>query len=448
MGNIAQPQPESIAETMPVAEPPAPPAWSLLHRILFRFLFVYLILYIAPTLVNAIPGVSKLGQFYFRAWHALVPWVAIHIFHLSGQPTTYFVTGSGDTTLAYIQNLCYLVFALAATIVWSLVDRRRRDYRKLHAWLRIAVRYTLALTMFGYGFAKVFPLQFRFPGLAKLIEPYGDFSPMGVLWSFMGASTAYIIFTGAVEVTGGALLLFRRTTTLGALVSGAALLNIVMLNFCYDVPVKIYSMNLLFEAIFLMSPDLRRLLDLLILNRPAAPADLGSLPLGPLEKYRWMRFAAAGVKLLFIGYVLFNHVNYGWKNYKQVRYPDNPPLYGLYDVEKFTQNGHELPPLTTDATRWRKVAVQFPGFITVRAMDDSQRGFSAEYGKGANTVTLSQGKSPKSVFTYTRPDADHVLLEGTLANNALSIQMRKIDTSKFLLVSRGFHWISEFPFNR
>jgi len=96
------------------------------------------------------------------------------------------------------------------------------------------------------------------------------------------------------------------------------------------------------------------------------------------------------------------------------------------------------------------VAVQFPGFISVRAMDDSQRGYSAEYGKGINTVTLSQGgpKSPKSVFTYTRPDADHVLLEGTLGNDALSIHMRKIDTSKFLLLSRGFHWISELPFNR
>lgn len=318
---------------MPAADLPAPPAWSLPHRILFRFLFGYLVLYIAPNLVNAIPGVSKPGQFYFRAWHALVPWVAIHVFHLSGQPTTYFPTGSGDTTLAYVQNLCYVVFALAATLLWPVADRRRRDYSKLHAWLRIAVRYTLALTMFSYGFAKVFPLQFRSPGLAKLIEPYGDFSPMGLLWSFMGAQTAYTIFTGTVEVTGGAPLLFRRTTTLGAMVSAAALLNIVMLNLCYDVPVKIYSMNLLFEAIFLLAPDLRRLLNLLVLNRPVAAAGLGVLPLGPMAKNRWMRFAA-GVKVLFIGYFLFIQINRGWSSYKQLRNPEKQPLYGLYEVEE------------------------------------------------------------------------------------------------------------------
>ena len=447
MEDLAQPQPESMAPEMPVAGPPAPPAWSLPHRILFRFLFGYLVLYTAPTLVSATPGVSWLGQFYFKAWRALVPWVAIHVFHLSGPATTYFPTGSGDTILAYVQNFCDVVFALAATLVWSVVDRSRRDYRKLHGWLRIAVRYTLALTMFSYGFAKVFPLQFRFPGLAKLIEPYGEFSPMGVLWSFMGASAAYIVFTGMVEVAGGALLLFRRTATLGAIVSGGALLNIVMLNLCYDVPVKIYSMNLLFQALFLLAPDLRRLLNLLVLNRPVPSADLGSLPLGPMAKHRWMRFAAAGVKVLFIGYVLYVQINRGWNSYKQVRNPDKPPLYGLYEVEKFTKNGHELPPLTTDASRWRKVVAQFPGAITVRAMDDSVRGYPTEYGKGTNTVTLSP-KGAKSVFTYTRPDSEHVLLEGTLGNDALSINMRQIDTSKFLLVSRGFHWISELPFNR
>jgi len=49
---------------------------------------------------------------------------------------------------------------------------------------------------------------------------------------------------------GGMLLLFRRTVTLGAIASAAALLNIVLLNFCYDVPVKLYSAHLLLMALF------------------------------------------------------------------------------------------------------------------------------------------------------------------------------------------------------
>jgi hypothetical protein len=30
----------------------------------------------------------------------------------------------------------------------------------------------------------------------------------------------------------------------------------------------------------------------------------------------------------------------------------------------------------------------------------------------------------------------------------VSIELRQIDPAKFLLFSRGFHWINEYPFNR
>ena len=307
-----------LTATVPLSEQPPSSAWPLPLRIVFRFLFCYFLLYSLPEsgrvdFVSMIPGLAFLSRAYITAWHALVPWIAIHIFHLSGVITTYFRTGSGDTTLAYIQNLCYLVFALLATLVWSLADYRRKDYRYLHSWLRVLIRYTLVFTLFSYGFAKVFPLQFRPPRFSQLIEPFGEFSPMRVLWSFMGASTAYIIFSGMAEVTGGLLLLFRRTTTLGAMVSFAVLLNVLVLNFCYDVPVKLYSMNLVLMAVFLLAPDLRRLLDVFLLNRPAAPADLSM----PRFRRRWMRRVAIAFQILFVGYFLLFSVAGGWIAYKR-----------------------------------------------------------------------------------------------------------------------------------
>ena len=114
-------------------------------------------------------------------------------------------------------------------------------------------------------------MQFQVPDVTRLIAPYGDFSPMGVLWAFVGASPAYTMFTGIVEVVGGALLLFRRTATLGAIVSAGALLNVFVLNMCYDVPVKLYSFNLLLMSVFLISPDMSRIANVLVLNRPTQP---------------------------------------------------------------------------------------------------------------------------------------------------------------------------------
>ncbi len=93
--------------------------------------------------------------------------------------------------------------------------------------------------MLSYGLIKVIPTQVPAPGPERWIEPLGEFSPMGLLWTFLGASSAYEIFCGLVETAGGVLLLFRRTAFLGALTSAAALSNVALLNFCYDVPVKI-----------------------------------------------------------------------------------------------------------------------------------------------------------------------------------------------------------------
>src|SRR5262249_35639627 len=125
-------------------------------------------------------------------------------------------------------------------------------------------------------------------------------------------------------------------------------------------------------------------------------------------------------------YNLVGQVTGGWKRYKQVYLnPVRPPLYGLYDVE----NGY---------SNWRKVAIQFPGALTVRANDDSVLNYSTKYGD--DTVTLNG----KEILHWSRPDANHVLLEG----DGKSIRLRQIDATKFLLLSRGFHWINETAFNR
>jgi hypothetical protein len=101
---------------------------------------------------------------------------------------------------------------------------------------------------------------------------------MGVVWAWMGASYAYNVFAGIAEMGSGFLLFFRRTVTLGALASIAVLLNVVMINFAYDVPVKLYSSHLLLMAVFLLAPDLKRFLNACYFNRAIPPANLGAWP--------------------------------------------------------------------------------------------------------------------------------------------------------------------------
>src|SRR5439155_23903336 len=207
--------------------------------------------------------------------------------------------------------------------------------------------------MHDYGWNKIMPLQFPPPGPDRLLMTYGESSPMGLLWTFMGASKPYVMFSGLTEAAGGLLLLFRRTSLLGGLLSAAVLTNVVLMNFCYDVPVKLYSARLLLMALFVVAPHAVRLLNVFFLNFPVAPALRRPCPLRPV----WLRRSASVARLAFIAYVSLMPA---WINYQVLRAQGAPtskkPWAGYYRVESFTRDGvadRALP----DGQRWVRVGM-------------------------------------------------------------------------------------------
>src|SRR5256886_11517891 len=110
-----------------------------------------------------------------------------------------------------------------------------------------------------------------YPSLTRLLQPFGTLSPMGVLWMSMGSAPAYEIFTGCAEVAGGLLLIVPRTTTLGALISLACMIQVFVLDMTYDVPAKLLAFHNFLLSCFLLAPEVPRLVRFLLLNRATAP---------------------------------------------------------------------------------------------------------------------------------------------------------------------------------
>jgi hypothetical protein len=423
--------------------------WSLALRIAFRFCVAYFTLFALSNQILAglfvIPKVNIPELSAHWPLRQITFWTAAHIFRIK-RDLVYTGSGSGDKTFDWVLAFCLIVIAVLITCVWSILDRRRANYVVFHRWFRLAMRFMLASEMFLYGLDKIIPLQMPFPFLTRLLEPYGNFSPMAVLWSSVGASHSYEIFTGCAETLGGILLLTPRTATLGALVCLADMIQVFMLNMTYDVPVKLFSFHLILFSLFLLAPNLRRLLDFFFTDRTVAPSRQASL----FHSVRANRVAVAvqvAFGLYLIGMGIYSGMG-AWKRYGGAR--PKSALYGIWNVDEMSVDGQLRPALFTDHDRWRRVVFDFPTFTSFQRPDDTFTGYGSTIGEKDSTLTLTKpaDKNWKASFTYARPAPDRLLLNGSMDGHQVQMKLKLLDRDKFTLVNRGFHWINEYPFQR
>ncbi|MEO1806633.1 MAG: hypothetical protein AAFU33_17590 [Bacteroidota bacterium] len=320
--------------------------WSMWKCITFRFLFVFF--FLKTSFWSFIPGVgSALYQYYYYPSF----FVQNYILNLHETPIwRHTPTGSGDTLDDWMLNVAYLGLTLLATVIWSILDRKRPHYRQLHTVLKIGLRYYLAMTMFSYGISKLFVLQMPYPSLAHFYTPLGEFTPMRFTWMYLGYSAPYQFFGGFMEVLGGVLILFRRSLLAGLLVLLGVMGNVLLLNLFYGVPVKLYSFFLVLIILYLLLEYRKQLINF-FLNRPTVP-----ISIKPYFDKNWQSYLRIGLKVVFILYT-FGYTFYNDYDYFQQRKEATPiVIEGAFDVYSFNRNGETvLSP--TDTTRWNRIVI-------------------------------------------------------------------------------------------
>jgi hypothetical protein len=400
---------DHATQSLPAAEAAAiTPGWSLRARLAYRFAASYFAIFFVPAVL-------------FRPLDVLVAgWLGVSPALMNPGRS-----GSGDKTVDWVHALTVLTLAMVATVVWSVLDRRRRDYTTALAWTRLALRYQLAWIIMGYGLAKVFPMQFQPPTYARLVERFGDFSPMGLLWSFMGASMGYTIFAGAMEVLGALLLLFRRTSLVGALITAAVMTNVFALNMFYDVPVKLLSFHLLVMALVIAAPDLGRLFRFAVLQKPAEPPS----PAGPVfaqRNWRIVSWVGKGIVLALLS------VQAGGIYRQYAARVARHPLTGTYSVEGFPG--------------WQQVEVENVASMRVTRDNGTISTYRLLLNDSQSRLQLGDPNNPSGSLSF-RIAGEEVMLEGDLHGVPARMHLMR-SPENFLLLRRGFHWITEQPFNR
>jgi len=437
-------------------QPSQAPRWNLPKRVAFRLCFVYLglfVVYFCPVWLQYLLFIKRHSRLVLGGvWpmRQIVFWAGAHIFQMTVTPDP----GVGfDGSFFWIEAFCCLVIAVLATGIWSFVDRRRANYLTLQKWFRLVIRFVLAGLMFAYGVFKVIPAQMPYPNLFELVRPFGHFLQMQALWTYMGAAPAYEIFAGCAEVLGGILLLVPRTATLGALICLADLTNVFVIDMSYNVANKLEVFNFILLAVFLLAPELPRLSNVFLLNRGALPS-----PEPQLFRTRRANRLAMAVQVLVAIYLLVGTVYDAWENEWLVHraMASKPALYGIWDVEQFSLDGQVRPPLLTDYDRFRRVIFDSGiiwelnvnadgGAVAFQRPDDSFAYYRTSIDVRDKTITLTDtGRSRKdwnAHFTFERPSADQLVLDGDLNKHKLHMQLHLLDRNKFELVSSGFHWV-------
>jgi hypothetical protein len=423
--------------------------WGKYQKIFFRIAFIYFFILAVPLLD---------WKFYRELFS--INWGNLHFYDLLtlARFLPQFLGLSGFANWVSI-----LVVAVIGAAVWTYYDHdKTKGYDTLYYWLRVIVRYRLAIGIIAYGFIKLFPLQMPYPSLSSLHTNYGEFLPWKIYYNTIGITSWYEPFLGSVEVFAGLLLFFRRTSTFGAGIAAGFIGNVLAVNFAYNIGEQVFSAFLVISAFFLLAYDVPRLYSLLIEQRFTL-AD----KFIPSFSKEWVKKTRTILKGAFVFFVLlFGYKTYS--NYKNDPYliPKTPGLagaYGYYNVKEFKLNNQSIPYSLTDTNRWQNVVFEKWATLSVKIAgpvkldisnwdgvreDDIDRNYE-EAGVGdrryftykADTVNhtlLLQNKNPnykedQLLLHYNRPDSSTIILTGINENkDSIYLELDKV-VKKYLL---------------
>jgi hypothetical protein len=216
-----------------------------------------------------------------------------------------------------------------------------------------------------------------------------------------------------------------------------------MLNLSYDVSVKLYSIRLLVMAGLIALPDARRLLAA-ALGRATA-----EVPTRVRMSPRRERLRQIAKAVLLVGIAVGLCLELGLRQRDAHRHE----LYGTWVVDTFAADGVEHPPLTTDPVRWHSLTAH-PAVVRIRLMPgepdppDPVRDYyvwKVDETRHTVTLTIDAGRQLAETWRYSRPAPDRLVIDGVHLGKSLHVALHAAPPPR--LLTRGFHWISDAPFN-
>ncbi|SHG31582.1 hypothetical protein SAMN05443549_103231 [Flavobacterium fluvii] len=433
--------------------------WKEWEKNLFRFFFIFLILLSVPLDWNFFGDLFSINWIDFH-FHDLFRLTKYQIQFIPQDKLPLYGIGSFANW-----GIAILISAIGA-VIWAKLDTTRKQYVVLYYWLRVVVRYRLAVILVTYGFIKVFPLQMPYPSLSNLLTNYGDFFSWKIYFQTVGIAPKYETFLGFVEILAAFLLFNRKTATIGVGLIFGFIGNVAVVNGLYDVGELVNSSFIVLLATFLFAYDIPRLYNLLIQEVPTYANKLvPNFSDDFLRKTRLVLKSAFLVFVLLFGFKSYQ--NYANDPYKVPQTPGLEKAYGYYNVKDFILDNDTIPYSKTDANRWQDVVFEKWSTISIKINRPVKVDFSSgesasgkdidrnyelvglsgrhyfyyEIDTVKHTLALQNKnknhRSEKLLLTYARPSDSTIVLSGTNENKqSIRVVLNKINKKYMMFEGR------------
>lgn len=405
--------------------------WTSLQKIAFRFFFVFLILqfvFSEGLFIVSFAYTPGNAMFIFRITEKIFIkpclWFNNHLFHFKYHPTSW---TAFSPSLQTIRSIVYLLMAVLTCFVWTIVDRRRMNYNKMLYWFSRCMIIILSCIMFSYAIVKVFPVQMSQPSFTDLHTPIGDLSPFELIWTTFGYGKPYQVFCGFFELTGAVLILFNRTRIAGLFLLLIVMINVILLNYTYQIGVLIFSFYLLLVILFLLAPYTRQFLLFFFTDKPVERLQNKYIPDKGFKLKSVKRIVA-----ILIGCFFLSHILAAYNRYTKAEHINNSTHYSL--IKNYIVNNDTLKLVENDDRCWRVWSEGLSDgkrIVTISTMKSgADKNYRVEQDSLRHTLSLqpvSQNDTTSLKFNYTNIDSVDWRLEGIIKQDNIKVELQKIN---------------------
>lgn len=413
--------------------------YNFKRKLFWRFIFLYIILYIFPY---GFEYINELNPEDISFWKGITIWFGQTFlgweFYINNLQNGF------DSKYDYSRFLLIVCISTIGSVIWLFIDSKiKYSYtHKLKVLLQTILRYHIGLTLILYGLAKVFLLQFGSLDINDLETNLGNQSGMGFLWKFMSYSDFYSISTGLIEVTGGVLVLFRRTTFIGAFILFIAMVNVVLVDIGYDVSVKMFAIHLLLMTVLLIFDNLKQLINFFITNKPTIPYNFA-----PFFNSKKIRYGLKGIILI---YFIISFRNSFKERIRTEKSPNNIEMTGIYEIDIFIKNRDTINSSNSDRLRWETMRLNcnkyYPKHVAIKNSDGQTQWFKFEENVLDKTITfkpIENASESEYLFNYKKTGKNKFTFSGIYKGDTLSFSAKSKMIKDYLLTKNETQWIRD-----